>query len=69
MLQAFLNTLHITIPSTILPLLLASLAAFAFAWIKFPFRDTLFLAMIALLLVPIQMVADPPRRDSSETWG
>ena len=59
MLQAFLNTIQITIPSTIIPLLLASMAAFAFAWIKFPFRDTLFLAVIALLLVPIQMVLLP----------
>ena len=63
MLEAFLNTIQITIPSTIIPLLLASMAAFAFAWIKFPFRDTLFLAVIALLLVPIQMVLHPAQRD------
>jgi alpha-glucoside transport system permease protein len=57
--EAFLNTLQITIPSTIFPLLLASMAAFAFAWLKFPLRDTLFLTVIALLLVPIQMVLIP----------
>jgi alpha-glucoside transport system permease protein len=59
MFEAFLNTIQITVPSTIIPLFLASLAAFAFAWVKFPFRDTLFLAIIALLLVPIQMTLIP----------
>ena len=59
MFDAFLNTIQITVPSTIIPLFLASLAAFAFAWVKFPFRDTLFLAIIALLLVPIQMTLIP----------
>ena len=59
MFEAFLNTLYITVPATILPLILASLAAYAFAWVKFPFRDTLFLAIIALLLVPLQMTLIP----------
>jgi alpha-glucoside transport system permease protein len=59
MLDAFLNTVQITVPSTIVPLLLASLAAYAFAWIRFPFRDTLFLTIIAMLLVPIQMTLIP----------
>jgi alpha-glucoside transport system permease protein len=59
MLQAFINSVQITIPSTILPLLLASLAAFAFAWVRFPLRDTLFLAVIGMLLVPVQMTLIP----------
>ena len=59
MFDAFLNTLQITVPSTIIPLFLASAAAFAFAWVKFPFRDTLFLSIIAMLLVPIQMTLIP----------
>ena len=62
MFEAFLNTLYITVPSTILPLILASLAAYAFAWVKFPFRDTLFLSIIALLLVPLQMTLIPLSR-------
>ena len=62
MFEAFLNTLYITVPATILPLILASLAAYAFAWVKFPFRDTLFLAIIALLLVPLQMTLIPLSR-------
>jgi alpha-glucoside transport system permease protein len=52
---AFLNSLFITIPSTILPLVIASMAAFALAWIKFPFRDTVFLIIVALLMVPVQI--------------
>ena len=40
---AFVNSLIITIPATLLPLTLAALAAYAFSWIAFPFRDTIFL--------------------------
>ena len=57
--QAFLNSLFITIPSTILPLLVASMAAFALAWVKFPFRDTIFLVIVALLMVPVQVAFIP----------
>lgn len=53
--QAFLNSIFITIPSTILPLLIASMAAFALAWVKFPFRDTVFLIIVAMLIVPVQI--------------
>jgi alpha-glucoside transport system permease protein len=56
---AFLNSIWITVPSTILPLLLCSFAAFAFAWMSFPLRDTIFLIVVALLLIPIQMVLIP----------
>ena len=52
--HAFLNSLFITIPSTLIPLAVGSLAAFAFAWIRFPFRDTIFLTLVALMIVPIQ---------------
>ena len=52
---AFLNSVAITVPSTILPLIIASMAAFALAWIKFPFRDTIFLVIVALLMVPVQI--------------
>ena len=56
---AFLNSLQITIPSTILPLTVGALAAFGFAWIRFPFRDTLFLIVVALMLIPIQTALIP----------
>lgn len=57
--QAFLNSLYISIPATILPVLIASLAAFGFAWIPFKGRDWIFLGVIALLVVPIQMTFVP----------
>ena len=53
--EAFLNSVFITVPSTILPLLIAAMAAFALAWIKFPFRDTIFLVIVAMLMVPVQV--------------
>ena len=43
MLGAFVNTVWIAVPSTLLPLLICSLAAYAFSWVRFPLRDTLFL--------------------------
>ena len=53
--EAFLNSIFITVPSTIFPLLIASMAAFALAWVKFPFRDTVFLLIVAMLMVPVQV--------------
>jgi alpha-glucoside transport system permease protein len=52
---AFLNSVYITLPSTLLPLLIASLAAFALAWISFPFRDTIFLVIVGLMMIPVQV--------------
>jgi len=59
MLQAFLNTLLIAVPSTIIPLVLASMAAYAFSWLHFPFRDGLFLLVVALLMIPVQVAFIP----------
>jgi alpha-glucoside transport system permease protein len=52
---AFLNSLFITVPSTLIPLVVAAMAAFALAWVKFPFRDTIFLLIVAALMVPVQI--------------
>ena len=57
--DALIITAQITIGATILPILVASLAAYALAWIEFPGRDWVFLTVIALLLVPIQMALIP----------
>jgi alpha-glucoside transport system permease protein len=57
--DSFVSSLIITIPSTILPLVIGSLAAYAFSWIAFPFRDTIFLLIVALMVVPIQMALVP----------
>ncbi|HEV2871951.1 MAG TPA: carbohydrate ABC transporter permease [Actinomycetota bacterium] len=52
---AFLNSLQIAIPATLFPLLVAALAGYALAWIRFPFRDTLFLLIITLMMIPVQI--------------
>lgn len=57
--KAFLNSLVITIPAAIVPILIASLAAYAFAWINFKGRNTLFVLIFALQIVPIQMALVP----------
>ncbi len=57
--HAFLNSVYITLPSTILPLTLGALAAYAFAWTRFPFRDTAFLCVVALMVVPVQTAFVP----------
>jgi alpha-glucoside transport system permease protein len=55
----FVNSIVITIPAVVIPVTLACLAAYAFAWIKFPFRDTLFVAVFALQIVPLQIALIP----------
>ena len=57
--QSFVNSLIISIPSTLLPLLVCSLSAYAFSWLKFPFRDTIFLVIVALMMVPVQVAFLP----------
>jgi alpha-glucoside transport system permease protein len=57
--SSFFNSLFISVPATLIPLFLGGLAAFAFSWIRFPFRDTIFLAIVALMVVPIQMSLVP----------
>ncbi|WP_067500648.1 carbohydrate ABC transporter permease [Actinoplanes sp. TFC3] len=55
----FVNSLVITIPSVLIPLTLATIAAYAFAWIKFPGRNILFLVIFALQIVPLQVTLIP----------
>jgi alpha-glucoside transport system permease protein len=55
----FVNSIVITIPSVIIPITLATLAAYAFAWMKFPGRDILFVAVFAMQIVPIQVTMIP----------
>jgi alpha-glucoside transport system permease protein len=56
---AFINSLAITIPATAFPLVIASLAAYAFAWIDFKGRNLLFVSVFALQIVPIQVTLIP----------
>ncbi|MEV6597862.1 carbohydrate ABC transporter permease [Actinoplanes sp. NPDC051346] len=55
----FVNSLVITIPSVLIPLTLATIAAYAFAWIRFPGRNVLFLVIFALQIVPLQVTLIP----------
>lgn len=57
--QAFLNTFKVTIPSTFIPILVAAFAAYAFSWMNFPGRKVLFIAVVGLLVVPLQMTLIP----------
>jgi alpha-glucoside transport system permease protein len=57
--SSFVNSALIAIPSTLLPLFIGALAAFAFSWIRFPFRDTIFLIIVALMVVPVQTAFVP----------
>ena len=57
--DSLLTTLQVAIGSTVLPIFIAALAAYAFAWLEFPGRDWLFIVVIALLVVPLQMALIP----------
>jgi alpha-glucoside transport system permease protein len=57
--RAFLNSLYITLPATVFPILLAAFAAYAFAWMDFPARLLLFSIVVGLLVVPLQMTFVP----------
>jgi alpha-glucoside transport system permease protein len=59
MTQAFLNSLTVSIPATIIPILVAAFAAYAFAWMTFPGRRLMFIVVIGLLVVPLQIALVP----------
>lgn len=66
MTQAFLNSLAVTIPSTVIPILIAAFAAYGFAWMNFPGRRTLFIMIVALLVVPLQIALVPILSDYNQ---
>jgi alpha-glucoside transport system permease protein len=57
--QGFFNSIMISIPAVIIPITAAAFAAYAFAWMKFPGRDWIFLALVGLLAVPLQLTFIP----------
>ena len=59
MTSALWTTVQIAILGTILPIIIAALAGYAFAWLEFPGRDWWFILVIALLVVPLQMALIP----------
>lgn len=56
---SFFNSLLITVPATLITILLASYAAYAFAWMKFRGRNALFVLIVSLLVVPLQLTLVP----------
>ncbi len=60
---AFLNSLAVSIPGTIIPILIAAFAAYGFAWLNFPGRNIFFTIIVALLVVPLQIALVPVLRD------
>ena len=56
---AFVNSLVVAIPSTIIPILIAAFAAYAFSWMSFPGRETLFVLVVGLLVVPLHVAFIP----------
>ncbi|HEX6569617.1 MAG TPA: carbohydrate ABC transporter permease [Acidimicrobiales bacterium] len=57
--NAFLNSLAVTIPSTVIPITIAAFAAYAFSWMEFRGRYVMFVAVVGLLVVPLQMALIP----------
>lgn len=57
--SAFITTMVITIPATLIPILIAAFAAHAFAWMRFPGRRLMFALVVALLVVPLQVALIP----------
>lgn len=59
MMSGFINTIKITVPATVLVVLIGAAAGYAFAWMEFPGRDWLFIGVVALLVIPIQIALIP----------
>jgi len=57
--SAFINSLVVAIPATVIPILIAAFAAYGFAWMRFPGRKIFFIMVIALLVVPLQIALVP----------
>ncbi|MDF3292969.1 carbohydrate ABC transporter permease [Streptomyces silvisoli] len=60
--HSLLNTLYITVPATVLVVVIGALAGYAFAWLDFRGRDWWFLAVVGLLVVPVQIALIPVAR-------
>jgi alpha-glucoside transport system permease protein len=61
--NAFLNSVTVSVPATVIPILIAAFAAYGFAWMRFPGRKALFILVVALLVVPLQIALVPILRD------
>lgn len=59
MANSFLNSFAVAIPATVIPILAAAFAAYAFSWMRFPGREVLFVVLIGLMVVPLQVAFIP----------
>ncbi|HET6380802.1 MAG TPA: carbohydrate ABC transporter permease [candidate division Zixibacteria bacterium] len=57
--QSFINSLFVSIPATLIPIMVAAFAAYAFAWMDFPGRNALFTLVVGLLVIPLQSALVP----------
>ena len=57
--NGFLNGILVAVPATIIPIMFAAFAAYAFAFMQFPFKDLLFILIVAVMVVPIQVAFQP----------
>ena len=64
--RAFINTATVTIPATIIPILIAAFAAYALAWMRFPGRALIMAVVVGLLVVPLQVALIPLLRFHNE---
>ena len=63
--SAFLNSITVTVPATIIPILIAAFAAYGFAWLNFPGRKLFFSMVVAMMVVPLQIAIVPVLSDLS----
>ncbi len=61
--DAFLNSIAVAVPATIIPILIAAFAAFGFSWLNFPGRGLIFTMVVAILVVPLQISLVPILQD------
>ena len=59
MAEAFVNSLAVSVPATVIPILAAAFAAYAFSWMEFRGREVMFVIFVALLVVPLQVALVP----------
>ncbi len=64
--NAFINSIAVALPATVIPILIAAFAAYAFTFMEFPGRDWLFVLIVALLVVPLQVALVPLLRIYSD---
>jgi alpha-glucoside transport system permease protein len=63
MYRAFLNSVAVAVPATVIPIALAAFAAYGFAWMKFPGRKMLFALVVGLVVIPLQIALIPILKD------